>query len=265
MRTMKTGRASDTRDRKQPYRTRSVLQFTGALLVILSAVSSHAQMVPAQMIDRNSSRPPTVSRNQLLAPGKAQRAIERARKEILGGHFDSAQKEIARALDIAPHFGVAKVLQGAIDVEIENYQAARTLFQGAIDDDPALGAAYVGMAVVLIHDGRFQTALPLLDRAEGLLPEAWFVHFAKAWAQLEIGNPEAAIKQADFAERLAGTDAERRSAVSYVRAMVSIHLKDIATARVRLVEAVERDRGGKYATLASKQLESLQPLSIATR
>jgi tetratricopeptide (TPR) repeat protein len=237
----------------------------GALLLICSAKTLFAQIDPGLFIDRDPSSLATVSRNQLLAPGKALQAIKRARADVVGGHLESAQKEIARALDIAPHFAVAKVMQGAIDIETEHYEAARTLFQEAINDDPALGGAYVGMAVVLIHDRRFQAALPLLDRAEGLLPGAWFVHFAKAWDQLEIGNPEAAIKQADVAERLAGTDAERRSAGSYLRAMVSIHLKDVSTARQRLVEAVERDRGGKYAALASKQLESLQAVSVAAR
>ena len=121
------------------------------------------------------------------------------------------------------------------------------------------------MAVVLIHERRFQAALPLLDRAEGLLPGAWFVHFAKAWAQLELGNTEAALKQAEFAERIAGTEAEKRSGVSYLRAMVCIHLNDVATAREYLAEAVERDRGGQYAALANREMERLQPLLAAGR
>ena len=248
-----------------PFRTWRMLLPMGILLMICSAESLFSQVNPGQLIDRNSSSSATVSKNQLLAPGKALQAIKRARAEVVGGHLDSAQKEIARALEIAPRFAVAKVMQGAIDIETGDYDAANTFFQQAIDDDPALGGAYVGMAVVLIHERRFQTALPLLDRAEALLPGAWFVHFAKAWDELEIGNPEAAIKQADVAEGLAGTDAERKSAGSYLRAMVFIHLKDVAAARERLVEAVERDRGGKYSALASKQLESLQALSAAVR
>jgi tetratricopeptide (TPR) repeat protein len=237
----------------------------GVLFLICSADSLFSQIDPAQLIDRSRSRPPTVSRNQLLAPGKALRAIERARKDVISGHLESAQKEITRALDIAPHYAAAKAMQGGIDLETGNYDEAANSFQEAMDDDPALGGAYVGMAVALIHQQRFQAALPLLDRAEGLLPGAWFVHFAKAWAQLELGNTEAALKQADFAERMAGGDPEKRSGVFYLRAMVSIHINDTDGASEYLAQAVACGRGGEYAVLATRELERIQPLLAANR
>jgi len=260
MRPVKTACPLVTRNHTKGVRTTRALLPLGALLLIFSAGLSFAQIDPAQLVDQGSPGPQTVSRNQLLAPSKAKRAITRARKEIIKGNLDLAQKEIALALDIDSRFAVAKVMQGAIDLEMKNYAGAANLFQQAIDDDPALGGAYVGMAVVLIQQGRFQPALPLLDRAEGLLPGAWFVHFAKAWAQLELGDSGAALKQADNAERIAGTDAEKKSGVSYLRAMVYIHMRDLNTAREHLAEAVARDRAGDYAALAKKELERLQPL-----
>ena len=181
----------------------------GAILWFLPASPSFAQGDLAQFLKRNPSTPATVSKNQLLAPAKAMRALERARKEIHDGHLESAQKEITCALNIAPHLAIAKALQGAIDLETQNFEEATTFFQQALQDDPALGAAYLGMATILIHQGRSQAALPLLDRADGLLPGAWLVHFVKAWAQLETGNVEAALKQADYAERAAGADSEQ--------------------------------------------------------
>ena len=265
MRPIERTRLAEIRDHVQVFRARRILLLAGALLLICPSGSLFAQIDPTQFIDRSSSRPQTVSRNQLLAPDKAVRAVDRAQKDLLGGRVEAAQKEIARALEIAPSFAVAKVLQGALDVETEKYETARTLFQEAINDDPALGGAYVGMAVVLIHDGRFQTALPLLDRAEGLLPGAWFVHFAKAWAQMQLGNAEAALKQADSAEQIAGTDSEERSGVSYLRAMVSIQMNDMENARKHLGEAVARNRGGQYAALAKIELERLQPVLAASR
>jgi len=239
-----------------------VLLFVGTLLLIVSAGSSFAH---AQSIDRHSSILPTVSMNQLLAPAKALRAVARARKDIAAGHLESAQKEIARALDAAPRFALAKVMQGAIDVQNDKYEGAATLFQQAINDDPGLGAAYVGMAVVMIHQGRFQSALPLLDRAEGLLPGAWFVHFAKASAQLQMGNTVAALNQAEYAERIAGNNSEERSGVCYLRAMISIHMSDLHSAREHLAEAVARNSHGDYAALAKAELERLQPVLIAGR
>ena len=263
MRSIEPIRALKAVDHTASCRTRRILLSIGALLLICMAETLFAQSDTRQFIDRGSSSLATVSKNQLLAPGKALRAIKRASADVIAGRLDLAQKEISRALDIAPHFAVAKVMQGAIDVETGDYDAAKPLFQQAIDDDPALGGAYVGMAVVLIHERRFQKALPLLDRAEGLLPGAWFVHFAKAWSQLELGNTDLAIKQADFAERVAGKDAEERSGVSYLRAIASLHLNDVATAREHLAEAIAQDRGGKYAALANVEMERLQPLQAA--
>ena len=234
----------------------------GALLLIFSTGYSYAQIDSGQFI---SSRPQTVSKNQLLAPGKAVHAIERARTEFMEGKIESAQKDIARALEVAPHFAVAEVMLGAIKVNSENYEAAKALFQQAIDDDPTLGAAYVGMAMVLIHQGQSKAALPVLDRAEGLLPTAWFVHFAKGWAELQVGDTQAALKQADCAEKIAGANSQQKSGVSYLRGMVSIHLNEMETARKHLAEAVERDRAGDYGLLAKSMLERLQPILAASR
>ena len=112
MRPIQTSRFSQVRNDPQVFRTRSALLTMGTLLLICSVGSLSAQIDPGQFTDRNSSEPQTVSRNQLLAPAKAVRAIQRAHRDIGGGHLESAQKEIARALDIAPHFAVAKVMQG---------------------------------------------------------------------------------------------------------------------------------------------------------
>jgi tetratricopeptide (TPR) repeat protein len=202
--TVEPVRVSKVVDHLLSFRTKKILMSIGALLLICSAVTLFAQIDPGQFINGNLAGMSTVSRNQLLAPGKALQAVKRARADFAGGHLESARKEIARALDIAPHFAVAKVMKGAMDIETGEYDEATILFQEAIDEDPALGGAYVGMAVALIHERQFQAALPLLDRAEGLLPGAWFVRFAKAWAQMELGKTDAALKQADLAERLAG-------------------------------------------------------------
>ncbi len=258
-------RISRAADESFSIRTRRLFLPLGALLLICSAETLLSQIDHGQLTGRNSSSLAIVSKNQLLAPEKALRAIKRAQAEISGGHIEQAEKDIARALEIAPHFAVAKVMQGAIDIDRGNFDAASTLFQQAIDDDPALGGAYAGMAVVLFHERRFQTALPLLDLAEGFLPGASFVHFAKAWTQMELGNTDAALKQADVAEQIAGTDAGKRSAVSYLRAIASLRLNDVAAARRHLVEVIARDRGGQYAALANLELERLEPLQTAGR
>jgi hypothetical protein len=53
--------------------------------------------------------------------------------------------------------------------------------------------------------------------------------------------------------------------VSYLRAMVSLHLNDLGAARERLAEAVARDRACEYAALAKRELERIQPLLTGKR
>lgn len=261
-------RALDDQQRHPEAKTSSDRCFLAArlllpvavVILVCSAPSAFAQFDSTKLVDPGPSGSYLVSKNQLLAPDKAVRATERAHKDMMSGHLESAQKQITRALEIAPHFGVAEALQGGVYLQAENFEEAAKFFQGAMDDDPALGAAHVGMGVIMMRQRRFQLALSQLDRAEALLPGAWFVHFAKAWDYLDLGNNEAALKQVEFAERIAGTDREKRSGASYLRAVMYIYMKDMDHAREYLAEAVARDPNGDYAPLAKKELERLRPL-----
>src|SRR5579864_8130631 len=114
-------RVSSAADQAVSFRTRRLFLPLGVLLLICSADTLLSQIDPGQLTDRNSSRLAIVSKNQLLAPEKALRAIKRAQAEISGGHIEPAEKDLARALEIAPHFALAKVMQGAIDIDRGNF------------------------------------------------------------------------------------------------------------------------------------------------
>ena len=263
MNALKTSTLSNRRDDLYVFRTTRILLPILALLIFCSALYSFGQIDSARLTSRIAPGPGTVSRNQLLAPEKALKAVDRAHKDILNGHTESAQKEITKALDIAPHFAVARAILGGLFLDAGRYDDATKSFQAAMDDDPTLCAAYVGMALILIHNQRFEAALPLLERAEALFPTAWFVHFEKAWAQMQTGSLEPALQQLELAEKVAGEDAEKRSGVFYLRALVSIHKKDTDGAKQYLAQAVARDPRGQYAAMAKRELERIQPLSAA--
>jgi hypothetical protein len=75
MRPNKTAHCSVVCDDIMSLRTQRALPPMGASLLILSAGPLFAQIDATQFVARNSSRPQTVSKNQLSAPGKALRAI----------------------------------------------------------------------------------------------------------------------------------------------------------------------------------------------
>ena len=246
-------------------RLRAAIDLLGILILVSCIGSASAQRDESQFLNRNSQAQQVVSTNQLLAPRKAQQETERARQDILRGHLDSAQKELTSALNVAPHYGVALAMQGAVYLETGNIESAATAFQNAIDEDPSLGAAYLGAGMVLMAKGRFKEALTPLDRAASLVPNSWYMHLETGLAHLGLGNTNAATKEADLAEQSAGADPERNSGVAYLRAMVSKVMKDSDRTKKYLAEAISRNPDGYYASLAKRGTDRIQAAGSDTK
>jgi tetratricopeptide (TPR) repeat protein len=123
------------------------------------------QVASNQIVDQSSRAQQMVSKNQLLTPEKALKATARAREDLLRGREESARKEIQRALDISPPCASTLALQGIVQYQDMDYAEASRAFQRSIDEDPTLGAAYLGLGDVFIIQSRFREALIPLDRA----------------------------------------------------------------------------------------------------
>lgn len=66
---------------------------------------------------------------------------------------------------------------------------------------------------------------------------------------------DTAFKQISSSEAFIGSDPKKRSAVSYLRGMLSIESKDYESANVYLRDAIARDKDGQYAALARQVLQ----------
>ena len=128
----------------------------------------------------------------------------------------------------------------------------------AIDADPALGTAYLGLGLTYIYQGRFKEALVELDHAAKFLPSSWTVHFEAALSHLGVGEPDTALKEVTYAERFAGVDPQKRAGVSYLRGVALFELKGYDAARMELNKALTLDPKGSYSTLARRRLEQLE-------
>jgi len=180
-----------------------------AAMLAFSAGFTSAQVDSTQFAGKSQSQT-NVSVNQLLTPNKAQRAAKKAREDLIHGRFESAQREAERALDVFPRCAIALNIQGAVSLWRSNYAEAARDFQRAIDADPALGSAYLGLGVTYTSQGRFKEALVPLDRASAFLPDSWAVHFEAALSHLGVGQPDTALKEIAYAERFMGVDPEKR-------------------------------------------------------
>lgn len=149
-------------------------------------------------------------------------------------------------------------IQGAIHFQTGNVEGAAKEFHEAVEADPTLGSAQLGLAMSLIARDRLEDALEPLDRAASLLPNSWLVHFEEAVTRLGLGDAEAALRQINYAERFVAGNREQRSATAYMQAYV--RLRDYDSAKKNLEDAVALDPNGFYAIGALKRLEQLNLL-----
>jgi tetratricopeptide (TPR) repeat protein len=250
---------SNRRGLTRDARISGFLEVLAALLLVGIVEPGLAQVASNQIADQSFRAQQLVSKNQLLTPEKALKAAARAREDLLRGREEPARKEIQRALDIAPHCAVALALQGVAQYHDKDYAEASRSFQRSIEEDPTLGAAYLGLAGVFMTQGRFREALIPLDRAEALLPDSWFAHFQAALAHLGLGETVSGLKEVANAEDFPGADAERRSGFGLLRGIAYLQLKDYGAAKEQLQKAVKCNPNGSYAPLARKNLEQLSP------
>ena len=229
----------------------------GAFLLIASSEVNLAQMGSSQFMGTDSETQFVVSRNELLTPQKALHATDRAREDLKHGRIEAAEREVTQALTIAPQCALALDLQGGIYILSGDYDKSADFFQKAIDRDPRLGSAYLGMGMSMFGQGRYKEALIPLDRATTLLPGAWLAHFEASLAHLHLGETEAALTQANLAYHFSGSDPYKRSGASYLQALLFLNRRDSARARMYLAEAIARDPSGYYASLAKSSLEQL--------
>jgi tetratricopeptide (TPR) repeat protein len=237
------------------------LSYVLVLLLLVSIVEPGlSQAASNQIVGQSVPGQQLVSKNQLLTPPKALKATDRAREDLLHGKEESARKEIQRALDIAPHCALALSLQGIVSYEEKDYAEAAHAFQRSLEEDPTLGAPYLGLGSVFLIQGRFREALIPLDRAGALLPASWFTHFQTALAHLGLGESTSGLKEIAVAESFAGNDVERRSGFAYLRGMAYLQLKNYGAAKESFQQVVDSSPHSGYAPLARKKLEQLKPL-----
>lgn len=238
-----------------------------AVVVAIAALATEMfpQSGSSPFVTRDLSVQSTISANQLLTPKKALQAVESARNHLLAGHVDQAQKEVARALEISPHCALALTLRGLIQIEERQFGDAGVDFQDALEADPALGAAYLGLAMSLIGQRRLRNALVPLDRATSLLPGSWLVYYEAAIAHLGLGDADAALTQINYAERFTKMDPEKKSGTAYVRGIAYMDLADYDRAKKHLEDSVAFDPNGPYSILARRRLEQFRPILVNSK
>jgi tetratricopeptide (TPR) repeat protein len=143
-------------------------------------------------------------------PPKALKTTENARRDFVEGRLDAALHETKRALAINPRCAMAFHIQGVVNLSRADYDESGRNFQQAIDADPALGPAWVGLGMVFTSQGRFKEALAPLDRAASFLRAPGSYISKLRWLIWGSRNLVPLSLRFAYAERFIGSDHRQR-------------------------------------------------------
>lgn len=205
-----------------------------------------------------------VTANELRAPDKARRAVQKAAKAIQNNRVEEAANNIARALDAYPDYAAALTLRGLMDLGSRRMDAIEDL-KRAIDLDPSFALPYAILASTYNDFGSYDDALPLALRAMQLLPTAWQAHFEMArtfWGRHQAAE---ALREIGIAMRQcsnATSSPEARAGLHFWRGRILVDQHDFAGAKQEFQSAVHEQPLGIFAQSSSQIIARLNAAAI---
>jgi tetratricopeptide (TPR) repeat protein len=200
---------------------------------------------------------PTVSVARMLVPATAQKKYERAYRCFAQRKYDEADKELEEALEIDPEFAEALTLRGLMMLNGPDQNSARQLFEQSIQIDPSDSAAYIALAALYNHSGRFDDAMRISEKGLSFSPRSWQGYLELAKASIAKDMYQKGLKLLRQAERLGGnTYAE----VHLVKAYALVPLKLYKEAKYELQAALVHQHDGRLDEQAKQLLARLDDL-----
>jgi tetratricopeptide (TPR) repeat protein len=142
-------------------------------------VSSSQDWVSVAIDLDAASKDATVSVAELKVPGKASKALEKARHAIIHNKLADADRYVAKALLAWPHYCQALTLRATLALTRNSYEEARADAEKAVEYDPNDGSAYMVLGDSYLLLNRLDDAQRAVDRSIEIKPNAWEGHYEK--------------------------------------------------------------------------------------
>jgi tetratricopeptide (TPR) repeat protein len=201
---------------------------------------------------------PTISVNQLAAPARARKALQKALEALHMNRLADANMYLDKALIAYPRYAVALTLRGIITMDRDPQQACGD-FQKAIEYDPNHGPAYAALGSVYNHLGRYDDAALTLDHALVLAPTFWPSYYELSVASLGKADFTAALRLVEKASTLAPM---KYPPMHMIKALAFIGLQNTPAATTELKTFLLEAPNDPLAPKARRKLESLAAASI---
>ncbi len=243
--------------------SRSIISVVCLTSACAFAQNSASKIPPYPPQPSRTSVQQTITRHQLLAPAKAQHAIEKATAAIQLGNTTEAQKHLARALSAYPDYSVALTMRGCLAANDGKLAEASADLERAIEVDPGYGAPYIALASLENDAHSYESASRLLARGAPLIPGAWQTHVELARALYgKNGDKTIVLREIGEAETIArrlATSAQL-SYIHRLKGRILIELEDYPQARSALEESLQEEPNSDTAEVSKKIIEQLRAL-----
>jgi tetratricopeptide (TPR) repeat protein len=196
---------------------------------------------------------PTISVNQLGAPNKARKAIQKALEAWHMNKLADADRYADEALAAYPRYAAALTIRGIIALESGPQQACEDL-QKAIEYDPNYGPAHLALGSAYNRLGRYDDAARTLDRALAIAPTSWQGYYELSVTSLGKGDFKAALRLVEKASSLVPMEFPQ---LHMVRALAFIGLQNKPAATTELTIFLMEAPNDPSASIARQKLERL--------
>lgn len=142
----------------------------------------------------------TVSLNDLEAPKDAKSKLAGAQKAIDRGQLDKAWTLANAAIVSAPHWGKAYLIRGVLNLEQQNYSAARADLIQSVQENPRNPAALTELGKLYSTTGAYRLSEMYLRQALNYPPVLWPTYMEMANLDVERGHFQEAVTMAEDAE-----------------------------------------------------------------
>jgi Flp pilus assembly protein TadD len=190
----------------------------------------------------------------ILAP-KAKEALEKALAALSADKNEEAEKQLARAMKLAPGHPDVLYAQGVLRMKQRKWNEAQSALEKATQIDPSHARAFAALGMALCNQGKYQAAIVPLEKSFQIEPKGtWETHWALAKAYYQQARYDHALR--DARDALAGANGKEPKLVLLVaQCLTAVGQYEDAAQLLR--DFVHANGDKKEATTAERWLENL--------
>jgi len=130
-----------------------------------------------------------------VAPYDPEGYLTRAIEKLQSGFVDEALVDAKEAIELYPEYGGAYYVQGLAFAEKDSFELAKRSYRKALYYAPLLTEASGGLATLLAHENKLDSARQVLETAIARTPAHSYLHYTLGIIELYDNHPSRAVQR----------------------------------------------------------------------